>query len=356
VGGASVRGDGGELPEGLGVEPRLRPAAACHDSEGDAMNLLIPYVKLPDHRDPLLHEFTYGDVGRRGRKLKTLRPGDRIFFHTTIQGVKCVTACYTIARVMDTKDVVKDSDLRSKYRNPHIARWLEAKQNSERDDVMVFGDPITSRVLARPLPLDKKLAIRLSLNIPFPKRRAESMAIGSATRNWRQLTDKDVRILQAAMSLNEDRAEVDEMRDVVEELETSQAKGQGFQLDGKTRKAIEDYAMKAAATHFASLGYLVEDRHKDHPYDLLCLKKRRRLYVEVKGTVTSGNGIILTSGEVDFARSHKGEMGLFILHTIRASGRGQVRNGEKKVLLPWDVDEGMLKPRAFMYEVPRRDD
>ena len=86
------------------------------------MNLLIPYVKLPDHHDPLLEEFTYGDVDQRGRRLKTLQPGDRIFFHTAILGKKCITACYMVARVMDTKDVVKDSDLVSKYRNPHIAR------------------------------------------------------------------------------------------------------------------------------------------------------------------------------------------------------------------------------------------
>src|SRR5262245_10676667 len=116
------------------------------------MNLLIPYVKLPDHNDPLFNEFTYGDVGQRGRKLKTLQPGDHIFFHTTIQGRKCITAYYTVARVMDTKDVVKDPDLSSKFKNPHIARWLgrlEYKRHSPDDDVLVFGDPITSRIAAK---------------------------------------------------------------------------------------------------------------------------------------------------------------------------------------------------------------
>lgn len=316
------------------------------------MNLLIPYVKLPDHHDPLLHEFTYGDVDKRGRKLRTLGPGDRIFFHTAVHGAKCITAYYTIARVMDTKDVVKDPDLTSKYKNPHIALWQEAKQNSHGDDVMVFGDPITSRVLARPLPFDKKLVVRLSLNIPFPKGRPESLAIGSATRSWRQLTDKDVRILQRAMSLNEDIAEDGEVSHVVEELELSHAKSQGFQLDSKTRKAIEDYAMASATKHFTSQGYSVEDHHKDHPYDLLCLTRKVRLYVEVKGTVTSGDSIILTSGEVKFARSHKDEMGLFILHSIQVSADSRLSNGHKKVFLPWDVGEGSLKPLSFMYEVP----
>lgn len=139
---------------------------------------------------------------------------------------------------------------------------------------------------------------------------------------------------------------------VVEALEKSHAKSQGFQLDSKTRKAIEDYAMEAATKHFKSLGYSVEDQSKNHSYDLLCLKKKERLHVEVKGTVTSGDGIILTSGEVKFARSHKGEMGLFILHSIQVSADGKVSNGKQKVIVPWDVYEGMLKPMAFNYEVP----
>ena len=177
------------------------------------MNLLIPYVKLPDHIDPLFQEFTYGDVDQRARKLKTLKPGDGIFFHTAIQGKKCITAYYSVSRFMDTRDAVKDSSIRSKYKNPHIERWLKGKQGTQADDVMVFGDPITSMILTKPLPFDKKLAQRLSFHptkpIPFPAGRPESLAIGSATRSWRQLTDKDVRILQKAIAHCEGSTEGD---------------------------------------------------------------------------------------------------------------------------------------------------
>lgn len=168
------------------------------------MNLLIPYVKLPNHNDPLFQEFTYGNSEREGRKLRTLQRGDHIFFHTTIQGNKCITAYYTVDRVMDTKDVVNDPDLVNKFRNPHIARFQEYKRLPWHDDVMVFGDPITSRVLAKPLLFDRRLAAQLSLDIPFPKGGLESRAIGSATRSWRQLTDKDLRILRKAIQLCEE--------------------------------------------------------------------------------------------------------------------------------------------------------
>ena len=173
------------------------------------MNLLIPYIKLPNHNDPLFEEFTYGDGGRQARKLKTLKEGDHIFFHTTIRGKKYIKAYYTVSRVMDTKVVVKDPDLTSKYKNPHIIDWpWEERKN--RDNAIVFGDPITSRVLTKPLPFDKKLAGRLSLNIPFPKGRTEAQAIGSATRSWRLLTDKDLRILRSAIKQREQTNEDDD--------------------------------------------------------------------------------------------------------------------------------------------------
>jgi hypothetical protein len=145
----------------------------------------------------------------------------------------------------------------------------------------------------------------------------------------------------------------DEDDAVVEALEKSHAKKQGFLLDSKLRKALEDYAMEAATRYFRSKGYDVEDHHKDHPYDLRCTKKKEKLYVEVKGTQSNGESIILTSGEVEFARRQNGQMALFVLHAIKVSPDGEVlSNGEKTVILPWDVDQGCLKPISYWYEAP----
>jgi hypothetical protein len=140
---------------------------------------------------------------------------------------------------------------------------------------------------------------------------------------------------------------------VVEALEKGHAKKQGFLLDSKLRKALEDYAMEAATRYFRKKGYDVEDLHEDHPYDLRCTKKDEKLYVEVKGTQTNGESIILTSGEVEFARRQKGQMALFVLHSIKVSPDGAVlSNEEKTVILPWDVDQGCLKPISYWYEAP----
>jgi hypothetical protein len=80
----------------------------------------------------------------------------------------------------------------------------------------------------------------------------------------------------------------------IEALERQQARGQGFQLDKRTRKAIEDYAMDAAKRYFETEGFEVEDRSRTMPFDLVCHRGHEVLYVEVKGTQSEGKEIILT--------------------------------------------------------------
>ncbi|MFW6121933.1 MAG: endonuclease NucS domain-containing protein [Petrotogales bacterium] len=168
------------------------------------MNLLIPYVHLYDHNDPLFKEFTYGDVSTRARKLKAnLEEGDYVFFHTKIGGKKHITAYYVIDRVMDTVEAIKNKKIISKYKNPHILEFLSGERKDDHDDVMIFGDPITSRILDRPISFDRSLVEKLSLNIRFRKDMTETQAIGSATRSWRKLNDKDVDILLEAIKLSE---------------------------------------------------------------------------------------------------------------------------------------------------------
>lgn len=143
--------------------------------------------------------------------------------------------------------------------------------------------------------------------------------------------------------------------EVVEALERSQAKSQGFMLDGELRAKLEEYSMASATRHFESLGYAVEDRSKNHPHDLKCVRKQETLYVEVKGTQTDGRGIILTSGEVEFNRRHSKQMALFVLHSIQVSkDRKKLSDGVPVVLQPWIVEQAALTPLSYKYEVPSK--
>jgi hypothetical protein len=168
------------------------------------MNLLIPYIQLRPP-DPVLNEFTYGDVGARAHKLKSgLSKGDYVFFHTSKGGKKYITAYYVVDRVLDTVIASQDKAIKAKYQSPHILECLEGKRPlPNTEDAILFGDPIKSRVLDRPLSFDKTLADKLSLKIKFPPNQSITQVIGSATRAWRQLTDRDVNALLKAIKLEE---------------------------------------------------------------------------------------------------------------------------------------------------------
>jgi hypothetical protein len=164
------------------------------------MHLLIPYIRL-SHPDPAFGEFTYGDINRRAHKLKKdVHKGDFIFFHTSRHGKKFITAYYIVDRVLSTVDACQDKAILAKYKNPHIVECLEGKSLKNRDDdVLVFGDPITSQVPEKPLLFDKNLAEKLSLNIKFQAKKTETQVIGATTRAWRELTDQDVDVLLNAI-------------------------------------------------------------------------------------------------------------------------------------------------------------
>jgi hypothetical protein len=154
----------------------------------------------------------------------------------------------------------------------------------------------------------------------------------------------------------DDRVESDAEGDVddsvVEVGEESRVKRQGFRLDKKLRDALEQHAMDAAKRFFTTKGYDVDDHHKDHPYDLLCTKKGEGLFVEVKGTEMGGKSVILTAGEVEFARRNKDQMALFVLHSIKVSPDGKARGGKIDARRPWNVGDGMLRPISYWYDLP----
>lgn len=132
------------------------------------------------------------------------------------------------------------------------------------------------------------------------------------------------------------------------------AKGQGFKISLEARSAIENYAMSKAEDHFHRLGYVVNNVSPFMPYDLECRKDSEVLYVEVKGTQTIGERIILTSGEAEYARKNQDRMALFIMRSIRLSANDAkeelvASGGEPYVKCPWNVDEGVLDPIAYFY-------
>ena len=146
------------------------------------MNYLIPYVdprKIGGHEDPLLEEFTYGDINIRGKMLRDkVKKGDYLFFHTNKKGKHVITAYYVIGKVMSTEDAKNDELIVSKYRNPHLF-----SEETHDYDTIVFGNSVYSKILKHPFIINRALLDKLSGK---PK---------SISRPWLKLTNEDVKFL-----------------------------------------------------------------------------------------------------------------------------------------------------------------
>lgn len=131
-------------------------------------------------------------------------------------------------------------------------------------------------------------------------------------------------------------------------------RGQGFAADQAAKTAVEARAMNAALAHF-STSWQVEDVHGNASFDLRCTDGSAELHVEVKGTTTVGEEVLLTPNEVRHARTF-GHVALFVLAGIevvrRPDGTVEASGGRPTVFDPWTIDDGVLEPIGFKYRVP----
>ena len=131
-------------------------------------------------------------------------------------------------------------------------------------------------------------------------------------------------------------------------------RGQGFQLDQDVKVAVEAHAMNAA-TEFYGKAWKVEDVHGTESYDLICRRDSEVKHVEVKGTTTDGAEVILTRNEVRHAREYPC-VALFVLSNITVEraedGTVTATGGTRRIYAPWRLDDGILTPLGFRYQVP----
>lgn len=131
--------------------------------------------------------------------------------------------------------------------------------------------------------------------------------------------------------------------------------GQGFRQSATDRDAIDRHAMAVATAHLEAKGWKVYDVSATHPYDLRCRRGRKQeLHVEVKGTTSAGEAVLLTPNEVAHARDSYPAVALLIVHGVAlgrdADGKAIASGGEIDLLDPWEIDsQGTLKPTGFIY-------
>ena len=149
-----------------------------------------------------------------------------------------------------------------------------------------------------------------------------------------------------------------EIQELDETLEKAAGKkvsrGQGFRLSAKQRKAIELQAMELAKAELEQRGFNnIRDTSKNKPYDFRGKFQGQEFYIEVKGTTSPGETIILTRGEVEL---HQGEFpcnALIIVHGIKLVGEGfeEAIGGSVRFISPWEIDKNGLTVVGYTYKV-----
>jgi hypothetical protein len=132
----------------------------------------------------------------------------------------------------------------------------------------------------------------------------------------------------------------------------------GFRPNAAQRRAIERRAMDAATEYLASAGWEVENVSRDHSYDLLATLDTSELHVEVKGTTSKGEVVLLTRREVEHHQTAAPNSALIVVSDIRLSGTPQApsaEGGDLRVIEPWKIAPESLTPIAYQHVVPEAD-
>jgi Domain of unknown function (DUF3883) len=134
---------------------------------------------------------------------------------------------------------------------------------------------------------------------------------------------------------------------------------QGLLRDAAVRRAVELHAEDSAVAYFTNEGWDVERvGHLKLGYDLDCRSSPgQSLHVEVKGTQSSGEEVLLTRNEVfhlSVEAACPDQHALYVLSEITVTGTGNVDcdSGKRNCLLPWAMDVSLLTPTGYAYRVP----
>jgi len=127
--------------------------------------------------------------------------------------------------------------------------------------------------------------------------------------------------------------------------------GQGRRLGAAERRAIENHAQRLLMDDYIHRGWDVDDRRNGNPFDAVATRDGEVVYLEAKGTTGVGWKVLVTQGEVEFARAHPGACVMGIVSGIVLNDDGTVdpNSGELEVV-EWDPETGTLRPLTFSWE------
>jgi hypothetical protein len=133
------------------------------------------------------------------------------------------------------------------------------------------------------------------------------------------------------------------------------SRNQGYLQNQERKRTTELYAMSIAVSYYQTLGFTVTDISTNESVDLKCTRGSEVRWVEVKGTSTLGEEVLLTANEVRRANSGQFITDLFIVHSIQFQGRTNEigkDSGTIRILSDWNPKKGDLTATQYRYRVP----
>lgn len=152
-----------------------------------------------------------------------------------------------------------------------------------------------------------------------------------------------------------------EVLDVVEESSKAagrtyrRPRGQGRRQSATERKVIEMHAVDVVTRYLLAQGFAVDYVGDSESYDIRAIGSDEVIHVEVKGTTSLGEEVVLTANEVAFHRETFPDNALFVVHSIRLDREGEAPTASGGSLIkhqPWELHEYALTPVSFRYSVP----
>lgn len=132
-------------------------------------------------------------------------------------------------------------------------------------------------------------------------------------------------------------------------------RGQGYRLTAAEKQAVERRAVAVVTEHLKGDNWTVKDVGATSSFDLDARRDGDRLYVEVKGTTSLGEEVVLTHNEVELHLENHPDTMLAVVHTIdldRSGSSPVATGGTLRVISPWSPELTHVKPIAYRYAVP----
>lgn len=126
-------------------------------------------------------------------------------------------------------------------------------------------------------------------------------------------------------------------------------RGQGYQYDALYRRVIEARAMAVVQRELEKSYGTVKDHSKTESYDFLCRNGNGRpRLIEVKGTTTAGNAVLVSSNEYDLARRER--VDLYVVSGVQLRFEGDdvtAHGGTLTIHEDWGKNGYSIKPRGY---------